>query len=413
MSPNGLPANEEETTMVTRAPQIQDWIIDSDTHISEPGDLWTSRVPARFKDRAPHIVRDPETGIDTWRIGETQGYPVGEFATAGWPEPLPSVPRNMDEIPKAAWDASARLEYMDRVGIWAMALYPNVGGFGSQEFLKLGDPELMLTCVRAYNDFLLDWISPDPRRFIPILATPFWDVEASVTEIKRCAKRGHKGLLFTGEPQTHGLPVLASRHWDPIWAAARDCDLPVSFHIGAGGSFEDDTTTQRLETMGMAGTMGFSTTSLFLDNGRQLADLLLSGVLPRFPELEFVSVESGIGFIPFILESCDYAFDFGQMRREKPEFELLPSEYFARQVYGCYIFEQRGPRELLDWIGEDKIMYETDYPHPLCLYGNVREKIDGALGDIAPEARHKVLFGNASRLYDVPVPDVAPPVPVG
>ena len=74
--------------MVTRVPQIQDWIIDSDTHVSEPGDLWTSRVPARFKDRAPHIVRDPETGIDTWRIGETQGYPVGEFATAGWPEPL-------------------------------------------------------------------------------------------------------------------------------------------------------------------------------------------------------------------------------------------------------------------------------------------------------------------------------------
>ena len=155
---------------------IRDWVIDADTHITEPGDLWTSRLPARFKEQAPHIVRNPESGIETWQIGGADTFlPVGFTAVAGWPEPFPAAPKTMDEVPKAAYDASARLEYMDRVGIWAMALYPNVGGFGSQAFLKLEDPELMLECVRAYNDFLIDWISPDPRRFIPIMATPFWD----------------------------------------------------------------------------------------------------------------------------------------------------------------------------------------------------------------------------------------------
>jgi hypothetical protein len=129
---------------------IQDWVIDSDTHVSEPGDLWTSRLPARYKDRAPHIVRDPESGVETWRIGEAERFlPVGFTAVAGWPEPFPAAPRNMDEVPKAAYDATARLAYMDQVGIWAMALYPNVGGFGSQAFLGLKDPELMLACVRA------------------------------------------------------------------------------------------------------------------------------------------------------------------------------------------------------------------------------------------------------------------------
>ncbi len=399
--------------MSTRPARIQDWVIDVDTHITEPGDLWTSRLPARYKDRAPHLVRDPKTGIDTWRIGETQGFlPVGFTAVAGWPEPFPASPRNMDEVPKAAYDASARLEYMDRVGIWAMALYPNVGGFGSQAFLNLKDPELMLACVRAYNDFLIDWISPDPRRFIPILATPFWDVEAAVAEIERCAGIGHKGVLFTGEPQSHGMPILASRHWDPLWDAARACDLPVSFHIGAG-TFDDGFTPERIETTGVGRTNGFTAVSLFLDNGKQLTDLLFSGILPRFPELKFLSVESGIGFIPFVLEACDYTFEYGHVRLSHPEFELKPSEYFARQVYGCYIFEEHAPRELMDVIGVDNIMFETDYPHPVCLYDNVREKIDAALGDAPREAQRKILFENAAKLYKVEAPDVAPPVPVG
>ncbi len=399
--------------MSTTPARIQDWVIDVDTHITEPGDLWTSRLPAKFKDQAPRIVRDPETSIETWRIGDTQGFlPVGFTAVAGWPEPFPEAPRNMDEVPKAAYDASARIEYMDRVGIWAMALYPNVGGFGSQAFLSLQDPELMLACVRAYNDFLIDWISPDPRRFIPILATPFWDVEASVAEIERCAKIGHQGVLFTGEPQSHGMPILGSPHWDPLWAAAQACDLPVSFHIGAG-TFDDGYTPERIETTGMGSTNGFAAISLFLDNGKQLTDLLFSGVLPRFPELKFLSVESGIGFIPFVLEACDYTFEYGRVRSEKPEFKLKPSEYFARQVYGCYIFEEHAPRELMDAIGVDNILFETDYPHPVCLYGNVREKIDAALGDATPEAQRKVLFENAAKLYKIEAPDIAPPVPVG
>ncbi len=392
---------------------VRDWVIDADTHISEPGDLWTSRLPAKFADRAPRIVRDPESGVDLWKVGEGEAFlPVGFTAVAGWPEPFPAAPRNMDEVPKAAWDSVARLEYMDRVGIWAMALYPNVGGFGSQAFLNLKDPELMLACVRAYNDFLLDWISPDPRRFIPIMATPFWDVEASVVEIERCAKLGHKGVLFTGSPQSHGMPILASDHWNPIWAAAQACDLPISLHIGTG-SFDDVFTPERVELTGAGRTNGYSAIGLFLDNGKQLSDLLFSGVLARHPDLKFVSVESGIGFIPFILEAADYTFEYGDVRRTNPEFTLKPSEYFARQVYGCYIFEEFAPRELRESIGVDNILFETDYPHPVCLYGNVREKIDAALADASPGDRRKLLFDNAAKLYKLDAPDVEPPLPAG
>jgi predicted TIM-barrel fold metal-dependent hydrolase len=326
---------------------------------------------------------------------------------AGWPEPFPAAPRNMDEVPRAAWNAAARLEYMDSLGIWAEVMYPNVGGFGNQGFLSLGDPELMLACVRAYNDWLTEWCATDARRLLPITATPFWDVDACVDEIERCAALGHRGVLFTGEPQHFGLPYLGDRHWDRFYAAAQDAQLPISFHIGSG-DFTSGFAPERIQAHGIGPTYVATSVALFLDNGAQIVDLLLSGVLPRFPELRFISVESGIGFLPFLLEAADYAFGQAAARKERPELELLPSEYFHRQVYGCWFFEERAPARVVAEIGADNICFETDYPHPICLYGNVREKIEASVGDQPADIRRKLLWGNAAGLYRVDTPDREP-----
>jgi predicted TIM-barrel fold metal-dependent hydrolase len=383
-----------------------DWVIDNDTHISEPPDLFTSRLPRKWHDQAPKIVRNEDTGFEMWAVGAQQQTmtPVGHTAVAGWPDPFPAAPSGFDEIPQAAHDPHARLEYMDSLRIWAMALYPNVSGFGSQAFLNLEEPELMLACVRAYNDFLTDWCEPARERFIPISAMPFWDVEASVAEIERCAKAGHKGVLFTGAPQDHGQPPLASPHWNPLWECAQAHDLPISFHIGSGEFTHGDWTPERLELYGPGGINAQTSIGLFLENGRQIVDLLFSGVLPRYPDLKFVSVESGIGFIPFLLEAADHTFGYGQVAQHRPEFEMKPSEYFRRQVYGCYWFEEYAPRAMLDELPVDNILFETDYPHPVCLYGDVREKIEAGLGEARPEDRRKLLFENAAKLYKVEAP---------
>ena len=137
----------------------------------------------------------------------------------------------------------------------------------------------------------------------------------------------------------------------------------------------------------------------------QVTDQLQSGVLPRDPDPKFVSVESGIDWMPFVLESVDHA--FSQVSRERPELEALPSEYFRRHVYACYFYEEFAPQHLLDAIGEDNVLFETDYPHPVCLYGNVREKIDAGLGDAPVSTRRKLLWDNAAALYGVEAPGVA------
>jgi predicted TIM-barrel fold metal-dependent hydrolase len=391
---------------VVSEPRITDWVIDVDTHVTEPEGVWRDRLPAKWHDVAPRMVRT-DSGLDAWVIG-TDGPPIplGFTAVAGWPEPFPSAPRTMDEVPPAAYDATARLEYMDSVGIWAMALYPNVGGFGNQAFLGLGDPELMLACVRAYNDWLIDWCAPDPRRFIPIMATPFWDVDATVAEVERAAGLGHRGILFTGEPQTFGQPYLGDRHWDPLWRVAAETGLSVNLHIGSGdvgASFP----RARVKAHGMGATLVNTSVDLFLGNALQVTDLLLCGVLPRHPDVRFVSVESGIGWVPFVLESTDYCFEYSTVRTDQPQFTMRPSDYFRRQVYACTFFEADAPRRDLDVIGAGNIMFETDYPHPVCLYGNVREQIDAAFADLDRATQRAILWDNAAGLYGVSAPDRA------
>jgi predicted TIM-barrel fold metal-dependent hydrolase len=316
-------------------------IIDVDTHVTESADLWTSRVPARMRDAVPRLAKD-KRGRHMWFLNGKPIAKLGLSATAGAGD-MKEPPDHYDDMHPGAFDAKARLAYMDEMGIWAMVMYPNVGGFGSQVFLQLGDPELMRTCVEVYNDWQTEWASADSRRLLPITSTPFWDVDAAVKEVRRCASMGHRGILFTGEPQSFGLPVIGDAYWNPLWETAVELDLPLSFHIGSG-NMEAGVQKQKIEAYGRMAAFTEVSVAFFMRNGVQMADLLMSGVLARYPGIKFVSVESGIGWIPFLLEALDYQFLGNRVSEERPDLDMLPSQYFARNIYGCYWFEQVAPR---------------------------------------------------------------------
>jgi len=380
-------------------------IIDVDTHVTEPADTWTSRVPASMRDRVPQVAKDAR-GRDIWVIDGHRVSLVGLLATAGRGDFM-QYPSTFEDLHPAAYDPKARLQYMDEMGIWAMVMYPNVAGFGSQQFLKMGDPELMLACVEAYNNFQTEWASADPRRLLPITSTPFWDIDASVREVRRCAEMGHKGILFTGEPHKLGQPMLGDRAWDPLWETAVELDLPISLHIGSG-NMESGMTKEMIAAYGKMATFTAGSVEVFLKNAVQMSDLLVSGVLSRYPSIQFVSVESGIGWVPFVLEALDYQFIGNRVPEERADLDMLPSEYFARNVYACYWFEQVAPRRLIDKIGLDRILFETDFPHPTSLYREeVQERITAGLADSTDEQRQAILWGNAQRLYKVEEPTAA------
>lgn len=388
-------------------------IIDVDTHIAEPYDLWTSRVSVtKWGDRVPHVVRDEETANDVWVLGgktlaSTGRRPtVGIVAAAGWPKPPPEHPATLAEADPACYDAHARLRKMDEYGIHAHLIYPNVGGFGAGGFLQLKDADLMLECVRAYNDFLTDWCSADPNRLIPLTAVPFWDVEAAVKEIERCAKRGHRGILFTNGPHTFGQPFLADPHWNPIWEIASELQSPVNFHIG-NGNFTADMRSQAYEGNGKQANYVRFTTNLFLDNALGIEDVILGGICHRYPKVNFVSVESGVGYLPFLLETLDWQWLNSGCAQEHPEWGgMLPSDFFRRQIYGCFWFERGSARAAIDLLGADNLMFETDFPHPTSLSPgpastaeNPKEHVAHALGNLPEETLRKVLHDNAARIY--------------
>jgi predicted TIM-barrel fold metal-dependent hydrolase len=380
-------------------------IIDVDTHVTEPPGLFVDRVPSSMRDRVPQVRKD-RRGRDSWFLGDQMMGAAGLTATAGVGDMM-HWPASYEDMHPAAYDATARLEYMDQMGIWSMVMYPNVAGFGSQAFLKLEEPDLMLACVEAYNDFQTEWASADSRRLLPMTSTPFWDVDAAVREVQRCAEMGHKGILFTGEPQAFDLPLLGDPHWDPLWATAVELGQPVSFHIGSG-NMEAGLGRKQVDAYGKMATFAAGSVNLFMGNGFQMMDLLVSGVLPRFPEIQFVSVESGIGWVPFALEALDYQFLGNRVPEERPDLDRLPSEYFATNVYACYWFEQVAPRRLIDKVGADRILFETDFPHPTCLYGDeVHDRIEKGLGDSDDDTRRKILWDNAQKLYQVEEPTEA------
>ncbi|HSS11426.1 MAG TPA: amidohydrolase family protein [Acidimicrobiales bacterium] len=375
-------------------------VIDVDTHLTEPPDIWTDRVPAKWGDQIPHVERIDDR--DIWMAAGVRIGSPGVSSMAGFDGVLPESPATYDDIHPSMYDADARLAFMDHEGIWAQVLYPNVGGFGSGYFLRLGDRELVTDCVRAYNDFLTDWTSTDPSRLVPVTSTPFWDIEFAVTEVERCLNNGHRAVNFCNQPDGYDQPSLSSPHWDPIWAIAQEAGVPISFHIGGGdiGGLMKDRAR-----IGWQANFARVSSLLILDNQRCLADLIFGGVCHRFPKLRFVSVESGVGWIPGLLETFDWQWRNSGLRVEHPEYDLLPSEYFRRQIYGCFWFEQDGARWAIDQY-PDNILYETDYPHPTCQYPGPRTPgarpgsyADRALGGLDDATLAKILHDNAAALY--------------
>ena len=379
-------------------------VIDTDTHLVEPPDLWTSRMSSRWGDLIPHVVWDEAHAEEAWVIGDQRVAPVGSAAQAGWPEYPPDHPRRWSDADPRTWDAKARLSRMDEYGIFAQVLYPNVALFNSALLQEADDLRLARDFLRAYNDYQTEWASTAPDRLLPMTSLPFWDLAATLEEMDRCAAAGHRGIVFSQDPGAFGLPVLTDRHWDPMWAAAQEIGLAVNFHIASGDTsllnsagHPDNGAHANYASMGV---------SFFMGNARTIASLICGGICHRFPELNFVSVESGVGWIPFALDALDWQWRNCGVGLEHPEYDLLPTEYFKRQIYGCFWFEVEPARFAIERLGDDNILYETDFPHPTSMSPGPasaavppNQFLEDNFSDLSESTLAKILHDNAARLY--------------
>jgi uncharacterized protein len=377
-------------------------VIDADTHLTEPPDLWTARLPEPFRAEAPSVRFHEASGTWRWVVGERWCSLVGNYSVAGWHQFPPSCPPTLEEADPACYDSAARLAHMDKQGIYAQVLYPNVIAFEGHAFMALKDDALKLACVRTYNDYLSEFASAAPERFILLTMLPFWDLDASIQELRRCRGMGHRGVLWATAMDKHGLPGFTEPHWDSLYAAARDLDMSINFHVGVGNTSEEIEQAMNREDYDPASNAARSSMT-FIGNARNIGLLLTSGICDRFPDLNFVFVESGFGYIPFLLDSLDWQW-LNSGGRERYPARLLPSEYFRRQAYSMFWFE-KDTLELLPKY-EDNVMFETDFPHPTSLhpgpasYSPPPAEVIRRDTEIVGEAvMRKVLHDNAARVY--------------
>jgi predicted TIM-barrel fold metal-dependent hydrolase len=379
------------------------FVVDADSHWSEHPDLFTRVAPERYKDRVPHV--EDVDGIATWVFDGHVMKPFTAGAVVARDGSKSESARVLhewaiDDIHPGAYDPVARLEVLDRFGIDAQVIFPNTLGLGGQDYAFIEDEAIRLVTIELYNDIQAEIQEKSGNRLLPLPLMPAWDVDLCVREAKRVAALGARGVNMTSDPQDLGAPDLANEAWDPFWAACAEHGLPVHFHIGASVTGMDFYGKYPWASHPIDTQLAIGGTLLFVGNARVVVNVILSRVFDRHPGLQMVSVESGCGWIPFILEALDY-----EMSENAPsdlrKMKKMPSEYFKTNLYATLWFENsfNKLRDLVDTVGEDRILFETDFPHPTCLYPDPLHAVEKMMSVLSDEVRLKILGGNARKLY--------------
>ena len=213
---------------------------------------------------------------------------------------------DVDMVHAASYDCDARLELMDMHGRQPRIVYPNVGGFGNQNFLKVQDAALRIACVEIYNDSMADMQQRSGGRILPMVLVPWWDIDACVGEVERMHRIGAKGIVMCSNPHDSGMPNFAQPDWGPFWEICEALEMPINFHIGSSEGDIDWSGKVPYKTWPGDVKLSLGGAAIFLGQLRWMVNLLFSDVPERHPNLKFVSVESGVGWIPFLLDALDY-----------------------------------------------------------------------------------------------------------
>jgi predicted TIM-barrel fold metal-dependent hydrolase len=372
-------------------------LISADCHVDLvwlPPDLFTSRASAALRDRMPHVIDGPKGPVWVTKKGATLGL-VNGMGSAGR-EYVPGQIHRSDRMAatglyddgrrgiRRLTDPELRLRDQARDGVQAEVLYGILGTAG-----RMNDPEAAVEVMRIYNEWLADFCDTHPERFAGLACIPNHPVAAAVDEVRRVAKRG--GVRGLDVANTTEMTPLWDPRWEPLWDAAEEARLPVHFHT-VGGRMPD---LQALPPRVARAAFAVHITGFQLHMATILMSLVFGGVLERHPRMNVVIGESGIGWIPYVLDHMDLEWE---EQFKDLELTMKPSAYWRRQCRATYQTDRIGIR-LLDELGEDTVMWGSDFPHPDGVWPDSRDFIARELGHLPAGVRRKLVCDNAAALY--------------
>jgi len=371
-------------------------VVDCDTHFTEPPDLFTARAPARLKDKVPY--QKIHQGATRWFVGDKDFGIVGGNVIHSDKSKLLgrlSFP-TLEEGTPAAWQVKPRLAAMDELGIYAQICYQNSGVTQAGSLMKMGD-EIGVAVLQMYNDAAAERQVESNQRMFTLAHLPLWNKKALDTEARRCVDMGIKGFVLPDTPETLGVPCYDDIYWADFLSLCNDNNIPINFHLNAA----INPTTLTWKSFGFEKSLAVASNMFYIGNLATMGNWMVSGLLDTYPKLKIGLIESGMGWVPFGVEAMEHQFD-ELLADEAIAPKRRPWDYFRDHFFCTFWFEKIAPRLLLESIGYDNVLFETDFPHPTALYPNVQDHIVEVLGGYSFEIRRKVLETNAVKLYNLP-----------
>jgi predicted TIM-barrel fold metal-dependent hydrolase len=365
-------------------------VISADNHILEPRDLFVTRLPPEYRDRAPRVMRGKDGG-DGWSWdGKTVERTLGIEATAGRAVKISGY--KWEEILPGNYDGAAHLKDMQDAGVDAAMLFPSVPLMG----WFMGDDPYALALFQTFNDWVIeDFCAPDPKRLIALPMMPVnHSMEVLLAEAERCLKKGARALH---------VPVYPDKpYWDPYYAPfftlAEEADVPLCMHRTSGGHDPAGKSAFQFNAPGLnvAGTV-----HRFFAAVEPFTKMIYTGVFKRHPKLKLVDAEVNFGWVPFWKNTLDECFEKQKGWANFP-IENTPSDALGKNLFVTVLDDKLG----FDMVEDepylaDMAMFSTDYPHSICLWPDTQQDIARATVNCAPEARQKILAGNAVRVFNL------------
>ena len=377
---------------------LQGKVIDADGHILEPPDLWQNYLEAKYKNHAIRMDTD-EAGVE-YLVVEDKPLPITRGigpTAAGIGQPLKEIfePGSFGYLdgPPGAYDAQARLQLMDQDRIDISVLFPTLGLIWEP---GITDVELSSAYCRAYNNWIVDFCSADPKRLVPVAHIVLLDIDEAIKEVQRVSKLGIKGVFVCAAPANKR--AFWDRAYDPLWAVLQDDDLSIGFHTAVHEDFlgHQWISEEHADFMDES-FVYFQCLPLVADVQAAFAALLQGAVFDRFPKLKVNFLEVGAGWIPHALDRWDSKY---KKIGYKTGLKHVPSEYFARQCWISFDPDETTIPYMAQRYGAERFIWASDFPHwdgSLDALGETKE----AIAPLSAQEQQCILGDNVAQIYNL------------
>ena len=380
------------------------FVMSSDSHIIEPYDLWTSALGDKHGDKVPHRVSEAKgikgdfyfcgfdyMGVDDLRQENAGDTPDSTLAV----ESGDLSPELAERVLKANSDPAERLKLMDIDGIDSELIQAT----NMLPAMRIRETAVLQDCAAVFNDFCAAYCNHDPKRLVGSAMIPMHDQEWALKELARTRKLGHRtAIINTDLPKT--FAPYRKPDYDRFWAAAVDLDMPITLHLGTGETVDPFAfiTPEEQEE----GPEYFL--RIFGDQQYTLVnEFIFGGIFDRFPKLQVISGEYECSWFPYWFYRCKQMQGALGLAMHIPQVKKSIEEYVAENLWVAFTDDLFFDRSW-DMIGDDRIMWDSDYPHPRNTFPNSHDIIKKRMKGTPERVIAKAAGLNCARLFGIEAP---------